>query len=128
MTVFDTLQDRAAAVLLAQHGETVSVRPAGGGPPRDVQMLLTENEDLQVASELEREVETLAADCLRDESHPRGGIDDPQLGLSILRAGDTRAYSFTGTVLRRSPTMIRLVVERPRLRRVGTSHRHNANG
>jgi hypothetical protein len=125
MTVFDTLQDRAAAVLFVQHGEAVSVRVPGVGEPRDVQFLFTEVDDLATADQAQSEIEQLAGDCLRDESNPRGGIADPQLGLTILRSGETRAYAFTGAVLRRSPTMIRLLFRRPRLARLGTSHRQN---
>jgi len=126
MTVFDELQERAFLVLLAQHGETVSVRGGAGGDSRDVQVLVTESDEHVLQYGLDREVETILVDCFRDEEHARGGIRDPQLGLILLRAGETRHYGFSGDVTRRSPTTVRLAFQRPRLDRVGTAHRQQS--
>lgn len=99
--------------------ELVTVREPGRAD-RTVYGKKVENEsDLLAAQFEDEEKELLLMRFGRNESHAKGGIAKPTLGLAVLRAGETTPFAYTGKTLRGTAHSWTLVFARPRTAQVG---------
>jgi hypothetical protein len=76
-------------------GEMVTVRPAGGGPNRQVKVtVIAASREDQETEYHEEQQELIWVSVAKDESCARGGIGRAATGLAIVREGDVVSWSF----------------------------------
>ena len=51
-----------------------------------------------------------------------GGVENPAIGDSLLRPGDTRKYFFNGEILESTAYSLRFRMKRERVKRAGVEH------
>lgn len=106
MTLRELIASDVANVLLEgdDFAEGITYYAAGGGPPRTVYAIVEEVSTLRddetglAATETIHVTVARDADAEDDEGNVKNGIDNPQLGDSIVRPGDAadKGYSYTG--------------------------------
>ncbi len=135
----NTLKDDMTADLYANaldtsaFAETVTFYPAGGGSSRRLRANITAAVEAVDGAMVTFNTETIIVLVGNDESHARGGIEQPQYGASaadidaLTRDDDsnTRKFAFTGKV-ERMPGGWKLTYDRPSLVLAGKKARGQA--
>ncbi len=131
----NTLKDDMAADLAGtflntkEFAETVTFYPADGSASRSIVMIVVQNQKPEDNGPVNYETETIDVQCLKDESHAKGGIATPTRGLTtsvdkLVRAGDTEdeRFAFTGEILGETfgGAGWRLRFERSKARQIGS--------
>lgn len=94
--------------------EVVTLRQPGRSD-RQLYAKQVENTSELLAQEFEAmNQEMLLVRVGRNEQHEKGGIADPQLGMSLLRTGDPQPFSYTGRIEKQTAHSWTLVFARPR--------------
>ncbi len=132
----NTLKDDMTADLYANvldtsaFAETVTFYPAGGGSSRRLVASITEVDEIVPGAMVEFKTEKITVLVGNDESHARGGIEQPLHGASaedidaLTRDDDSNArkYAFTGKA-ERMPGGWKLMYSRPSLVLAGVKAR-----
>jgi len=107
----------------ARFAETVTYQPADGGSSRPVVCIVDASEHLASIDTNELEQEEIDVTFARDESDANvGGVNVALVGDTLLRAGDTRKYSYRGQKIEESGYHLRLKFGRDRARQIGAVH------